>query len=155
MPGVGPLGASGKQFRVSRCYLWVKGQGAVHRTPLSLTSLPGWTPPPGDTCICVCSPKAHTRPPLLQGPGHYLPLAGSWPLLHSVLSGVPQFSQGEKPMCLGPYGSRELSQCPVLALVRQALIGDPSLLSFNVLIPAFGWESFHKLRFLVPISLCS
>lgn len=72
-----------------------------------------------------------------------------------LMSGVPQFSQGEKPVCLGPYGSRELSQCPVLALVRQALIGDPSLLSFNVLIPAFGWESFHKLQFLVPISLCS
>lgn len=66
MPGVGPPGASGKQFRVSRCYLWVKGQGAVHRTPLSLTSLPGWTPPPGDTCICVCSLEAHMRPPLLS-----------------------------------------------------------------------------------------
>ncbi|KAM7336800.1 hypothetical protein ACRRTK_002919 [Alexandromys fortis] len=62
MPGVGPPGASGKQFRVSRCYLWVKGQGAVYRAPLSLTSLPGWNLPPGDTCICVCSPEVHMRP---------------------------------------------------------------------------------------------
>lgn len=102
MPGVGPPGASGKQFRVSRCYLWVEGWGAVHRAPLSLTSLPGWTPPPGDTCICVCSPEAHMRPSLLQGPGHYLPLAGSWSLLHSTLSGVPQFSRA---------GSSASAQC--------------------------------------------
>lgn len=151
MPGVGPPGASGKKFRVSRCYLWVKRQGAVHRAPLSLASLPGWTPSPGDTCICVCSPEAHMRLPLLE-PGHYLPLAGSQSLLHSALSGVHS-------------SARELSQCPVLALVRQALIGDPSLLSFNVLIPAFGWErvsiscgsssrspSVHKLLFL---TLCT
>lgn len=44
------------------------------------------------------------------------PLAGPWSLLHSVPSGVPQCSQGEKLMCLGLCGSRELSQCSAFAL---------------------------------------
>lgn len=57
IPGRGPKGASGKQFRVSWCYLWGRGQGAICRALLSFPSLPGWTAPPGDTCIYVCSPK--------------------------------------------------------------------------------------------------
>lgn len=66
-------------------------------------------------------------------------MAPCWPLVPLALckSGVPQHSQGEKLVCLGLCGSRELSQCSVFALGGQAVTGHPSLLSLNVLISAF------------------
>lgn len=83
-------------------------------------------------------PEAHMRPPLLLGPGHYRPLLAPGPSCTLVQSGVPQCSQGEKLMCLGLCGSRELSQCSAFALGGQAVIGHPSLLSFHVLcFPGF------------------
>lgn len=125
-PGVDPTGASGEQFRVSRCYLCVRGQGAVHRAPLSLTSLPGWIPPPEDTCICICSSHTH------GGGGRPLPASRRLlvpPGLCAVWCATAQ--PGREASASRPQW--ELSQCPMLALGRQAIIGDPSLLSFNVL----------------------
>lgn len=98
--------------------------------------------------LCLL-PKAHMRPPLLSGPGHYC---------HSLDPGASCIVQS-----LGRHGTarerswhggRELSQCPVFALGGQAVVVHPSLLSFNVLVPAFNGRKVPFARFLVLISHC-
>lgn len=64
-------------------------------------------------CLLPRSPHEASSP---LGARPLWPLAGPWSLLHSVQSGVPQHSWGEKLVCSGLWGSTEFSQCSVFAL---------------------------------------
>lgn len=73
------------------------------------------------------------RPPLLSGPGHYSHSLDPGP--SCILQSLGRQGTARERSW---RGSRELSQCPVFALWGQAVVVHPSLLSLNVLVPAFN-----------------
>lgn len=138
--------ASSSGFHGAICGAGDREPSAGHSCPFPacLVGLPHQ-----ETHVSMSAPQSPHEAASPLGARPLPPLAGPWCLLHCAEPGRHGTAR-ERSW----HGSRELSQCPVFALGGQAVVVHPSLLSFNVLVPAFNGRKVPFARFLVLISHC-